>query len=122
MKIAVYIAVGGFSSVLLMRSTLRDRVRKQDYYKEALKILRAHSGAVHILGEPIKDLGFDISDRYNSCNDQKAQFDICLKGSKERGHMFFWADKVDDKWTITRIELAPNNEPDRRLLVKKTES
>jgi cytochrome c oxidase assembly factor 1 len=120
-KISVYIAVGGFSAVLLMRSTLRDRIRAQEYYKEALRITRAHDGAKHLLGEPIKDLGFDISDRYNYCNDKKVQLNVCLKGPKERGHLYFWAEKPEDTWTVTRIELAPNNEKDRRLLVKKAD-
>lgn len=40
----MYIAVGGMSLVMLMRSILKDRVRQTEYYRESFKTLRAHEG------------------------------------------------------------------------------
>lgn len=33
--------------------------------------------------------------------------------------MFFWAERVENKWDVNKIELSLKSEPDRRLLVKK---
>lgn len=35
------------------------------------------------------------------------------------GTMFFWAERVENKWDVNKIELSLKSEPDRRLLVKK---
>jgi hypothetical protein len=79
-KASVYIAVGGMTSVMIMRSILKgerffssfaenefellfilDRVRQTEYFRDAFKQLRAHEGAKFLLGgEPIKETSFDI--------------------------------------------------------------
>lgn len=61
-KTSVYVAVGGMTSVMIMRSILKDRVRQSDYFRESFKILRANEGAKSLLGEPIKECSFDIGD------------------------------------------------------------
>lgn len=44
------------------------------------------SGAVSLLGEPIKEMGFDLSDeRKNFCDGYKAHFEVAVKGPKDRG-------------------------------------
>lgn len=40
-------------------------------------------GAKLMLGEPIKEAGFDIGDP-NYCNDKEAHFEVKVKGSKNR--------------------------------------
>lgn len=43
-------------------------------------------GAVHLLGEPIKEYGFDLADtNHNFCNEQQAQFEVNVKGPKDKG-------------------------------------
>lgn len=46
-KTSVYVCIAGLTSVLYMRSKIKDRVRNEDYYRNALKILRAHPGKLY---------------------------------------------------------------------------
>lgn len=41
---------------------MQDQIRQAQYFKDALILLRTHPGAVNILGEPIKEMGFDLED------------------------------------------------------------
>ncbi|CAO1344376.1 unnamed protein product [Diamesa hyperborea] len=118
-KAATYLAVGGFTSIMWMRFQLQDKIRKQEYFKESMKLLRSHKGAIQVLGEPIKDAGFDIG-HPNYADSEKAHFEVKVKGSKERGALFFWSERIDDKWNITRAELELKNDPDKRLVIKKS--
>lgn len=43
-KCSVYLAVGGLTSVMVMRSILIDRVKRQEYFREAMKEIRTHPG------------------------------------------------------------------------------
>lgn len=99
-----------------------ERVQAFDYYKQALKELRNHPGAIHFLGEPIKDKRFKLSNKENNFSDGKtARFSIPVTGSKERGTYYFWAEKANEQWSITRAELELKNKPDERLVIVKTE-
>lgn len=74
-----------------------------------------------LLGEPIKDVGTDLTEP-NYANKEKAHFEVRLSGSKAKGSMFFWAEKsTDEKWDVTRIELQLKDD-DKRLLIKKSEN
>lgn len=121
-------SIGGIitcTTGILMQWKVKDRVRQADYYKEAFKTLRSHSGAVSLLGEPVKEGDFSLTNKDNYCNDSKAHFEVNVKGPKQKGTMYFWAnkDETSDKWNISRIELGLESEPDRRLLIKNvTES
>lgn len=103
-----------------MQSVLVDRVRGYSYYKDALKKLRTHPGAVHYLGEPIKDKRFKLSDAENNFSDGKtARFQIPVSGPKDRGTYYFWAERNDSEWIITKAELDIKSKPDARLLIVK---
>lgn len=43
------------------------------------------SGAIKLLGEPIKQLSFDLSDDDNYCDGRYAQFHVRVKGSNDKG-------------------------------------
>lgn len=137
-KCSIYIAIGGMTSVMIMRSILIDKVRRQEYYQNAMKTLRSHegnylfhqlkcdckgvillTGAKMLLGEPIKDVGTDITDP-NYADKEKAHFEVKVSGSKAKGSIFFWAEKPaeEEKWNVTRIELQLKDD-DKRLLIKK---
>ncbi|XP_055609023.1 uncharacterized protein LOC129756234 [Uranotaenia lowii] len=121
-KAATYIAIGGISAAMIMKSKLEDRVRDQPYYRDSMKLLRAHAGAIQILGEPIKDMGFDFGEESKKFGDGKIDgFTVPVKGSKQKGKYYFWAEHHQDKWTITKAELELDNEPDRRLMIRKAE-
>jgi cytochrome c oxidase assembly factor 1 len=126
------------------RYSIQERIRRQDFFRDSLKILRSHPGAKSLLGEPIKEMGFDLGDEErNLCDEIKgtARLQVAVKGPKERGNdfffqinfadiaykyyffiisgtMLFWAEKTEDNWNVFRVELALKNEPDKRLLIK----
>lgn len=118
-----FAALGGViisSTGFILQGRLVDRVRKFDYYKAALKELRQHPGAVHYLGEPIKDRGFKLSETENNFSDgQNARFSVPVSGPKDRGTYNFWAARENDVWTITRAELDLKSKPDSRLIIVK---
>lgn len=117
-------ALGGIATCtmgMLLRYKLNDNLSKTEYYKEAMNSLKKHSGAVKILGEPIRDCLIDIGNtEKNYTYDSSAHYEIPIKGSKENGVLYFWAKKsnVEDKWSVTRIELELKSDPNKRLLIK----
>ncbi|XP_017126434.1 uncharacterized protein LOC108145488 [Drosophila elegans] len=121
-NICVYGAVASISAVMYMRWKMEDRVRSCEYYKLALKALRNHRGAVGLLGEPIKDSGIDLSNANNNCNAEMAHFEVSVRGSKDKGTLYFWASHQPDRgWLIDRLELETKLNPEKRFLLKKSE-
>ncbi|EDW01311.1 uncharacterized protein LOC6560096 [Drosophila grimshawi] len=119
-NICVYGAVISISAVMYMRWRLEDRVRSTEYYKLALKTLRQHKGAIGLLGEPIKESGFDMSNVNNTCDANQAQLEISVRGPKDKGTVFFWAtNKLESGWLIDRLELETKQHPNKRFLLKK---
>ncbi|KOB73081.1 Uncharacterized protein OBRU01_11386 [Operophtera brumata] len=117
-KIAAWGGVILSTTGFILQNSLVHRVRGFDYYKTALKKLRQHPGAVHYLGEPIKDRGFKLSDTENNCSDgRNARFSIPVSGPKDRGTYYFWAVRENDEWTLTRAELELKSKPDARLII-----
>ncbi|XP_070508115.1 uncharacterized protein [Chironomus tepperi] len=119
-KASVYIAVGGMTCVMIMRSMLKERVRQTEYFRDSMKILRTHEGCKYLLGEPIKEVGLDVGEP-NFANSTGAHFEVKVKGSQNKGTMYFWADRPTDKdkWQISRLELEIQND-DKRLVVVKS--
>ncbi|KAG5896737.1 hypothetical protein JTB14_031719 [Gonioctena quinquepunctata] len=116
-------AIGGVATItmgFLFKNKLNKNIKGTEYYKSALSTVRSHPAAVHLLGEPIKDLTIDVGNqRDNFTKGDQAQYKVPLKGSKQRGTLYFWAEKyVDDGWVVNRIELEIANYVDKRLLVK----
>lgn len=122
-NICVYGAVVSISAVMYMKWKLEDRVRNTEYYKLALQTMRKHRGAIKLLGEPIKESGFDMSNVTNTCNAEKAQFEVKVNGSKDKGVLFFWAHNEGDNkgWQIDRLELEAKQHPNKRFLLRKQE-
>ncbi|CAG9835353.1 unnamed protein product [Diabrotica balteata] len=117
-------ALGGFATVtmaILYKNRLSYNVSQTEFYKEALKIVRSHKGAVTLLGEPIRDRDVDVSDmKTNFVKDNTAQYKVPLKGSKQNGHLYFWALKNVDKWDVTRMELELDSDSSKRLVIKSS--
>lgn len=88
-----------------------------------MKILRNHEGSKYLLGEPIRETGFDIGDP-NYANNLSAHFEVKVRGSQNSGTMYFWADRPtdNDKWQISRLELELKNDDKRLLVVKPKEN
>jgi hypothetical protein len=74
-----------------------------------------------LLGDSIKDIGTDLTEP-NYASQEKAHFEVKVKGSKAKGSMYFWAEKEKEAehWEVTRIELQLKDDPDKRLLIKKS--
>lgn len=76
-----------------------------------------------MLGEPIKNMGFDIGDANNASDGQTANFEVAVKGSKDRGKIFFWARRNEESdWLIDRLELELKSQPDKRFVIKTSET
>lgn len=119
-QIAAWGGVVVASTGFYLQQRLIERVRSFDYYKTALKRLRTHPGAVHYLGEPIKDKKFKLSDTENNFSDGKnARFRIPVSGPKDRGTYYFWAEYADQEWKVTRAELELKSNQEARLLIVK---
>ncbi|XP_017495079.1 PREDICTED: uncharacterized protein LOC108383209 [Rhagoletis zephyria] len=120
--IAVYGAFASITGVMYMRYKIEDRIRNSEYFRLAIQTLRQHKGAVSLLGEPIKEHGFDLSDSKNFADGQQAQFEVHVKGANDKGKMFFWATRTPEEgWFLDRLELEVRSQPDKRFLIKKIE-
>ncbi|XP_017098950.2 cytochrome c oxidase assembly factor 1 homolog [Drosophila bipectinata] len=113
-------ALASISGLAYMRWRLEDQVRQTDYYQMAIQQLRQHSGAVGLLGEPIKESGFSVSNEKNRCDGERAQLQVSVQGSKDKGTVYFWATNSPKKgWLIERLELETQQHPNTRFLLKK---
>lgn len=113
-------ALASISGLAYMRWRLEDRVRQTEFYQLAIQQLRQHSGAVGLLGEPIKESGFNLSNEKNRCDEDKAQLQFHVQGPKDRGTVYFWASNNQKQgWLIDRLELETRQNPNTRYLLKK---
>lgn len=64
----------------------------------------------------------------NFCTEQRAQFEVNVRGPKDKGTMFFWAERPPTadgneakaaEWRVNRLELEVGSIPDRRLVVRR---
>lgn len=124
MTIASFGGVATVTMGLMARNRINDNVKKTEYFKEALACVRMHKGAISLLGEPIKDLRIQVGDlSRNFTKGDQAQYEVPVSGSKQKGVIYFWAEreKSENNWTVSRIELELKNDPYRRLLIKGTQ-
>lgn len=119
-KIAAWGGIIVSTTGFYLQHRLIDKFRDNDYYREALKRLRTHAGAVYYLGEPIKDKRFKITDTENNYADDKiARFRVPVSGPKDRGTYSFFAEKVDAEWKLMKAELELKSKPDAKLTIVK---
>lgn len=113
-------ALASISGLAYMRWRLEDQVRRTEYYQMAIQQLRQHSGAVSLLGEPIRESGFNVSNEKNRVDGERAQLQVTVQGSKDKGTVYFWATNSPKKgWLIERLELETQQHPNTRFLLKK---
>lgn len=56
-----------------------------------LIIIKCEIGAVQLLGEPIIECGFDLSNpNKNFFNDSAAKFEVAVKGTNTRGNIIIY--------------------------------
>ncbi|KAH8391606.1 uncharacterized protein LOC110183130 [Drosophila serrata] len=119
-SLCIFGALASISGLAYMRWRLEDQVRRMEYYQMAIQQLRQHSGAVDLLGEPIRESGFNLSNEKNRCDADKAHLQVSVQGSKDKGTVYFWATNNQKKgWLIDRLELETKQHPNTRYLLKK---
>lgn len=82
-----------------------------------MQILRDNAAAMKLLGEPVRERLVDLGEM--DVSDSRAKVKVPLRGSRQRGDLYLWAerpDKVSD-WDVIRLELALQEVPGQRLLV-----
>lgn len=63
-----------------------------------------------------------MGDQHRNYSDGKnARFEVSLKGSKQKGTVFFWAVNEENKWNVHRMELQLKDDPTKRLFIKNDE-
>lgn len=73
-----------------------------------------------MLGEPIKEFGFDLSNPNNTCSASHAQIEVKVKGPKDKGTVYFWATHHLEKgWLIDRLEMEAKKHPNKRFLLRQ---
>ncbi|XP_067127054.1 cytochrome c oxidase assembly factor 1 homolog [Centruroides vittatus] len=119
LKYAAITGIACSAGGLYIQSKIRDNMKKGNYYSDSLKLLRQHTGAADLLGQPIKVGKLDLGDEENYLDGLKTTLKVPVKGPKEKGHLFIWADrqKPGDIWTVQRLELSLNKIADSRLLI-----
>lgn len=119
-----YAAFGGLITAVTgyaVRGRIHNNIKNTAHFKKALEELKAHRGAIYILGEPIQVGNVNIDDSANNfTKDYTAQYRVPVIGLKKEGDLYFWAerDNVEDEWIICRMELGLKDTPNKRLLVK----
>lgn len=83
--IAVVTGLAGISGCVYLQLKATQNIGNSPFFREAFKILRADEGAQKLLGQPIKQLGFDITDKDNHCDGKFAQYHVRVKGPNDRG-------------------------------------
>lgn len=118
-KIAI---AGGFivvSASFYFERKIVDGIKEKEHYRLALQTLRDHHGASSLLGEPIKDLRFRLSNKENVCNFDNVRLLVPVEGSKQFGVYYYWANKIEDHWKVTKAELELGDDKMKRLVIVK---
>lgn len=119
-------SIGGFATVgmgFAYEAKVSENIKNIPYCKEALRHLRAHPGAVHLLGEPIKAGKIKMgTGAVNFTKETTSQYQIPVKGPKEKGIMYLWASRPDQKseWTLESVELGLKSDLKKRLIIKRS--
>ncbi|XP_045106764.1 uncharacterized protein LOC123501812 isoform X2 [Portunus trituberculatus] len=118
-------AIGGvivIGSAHYFRGRIQDGIKQTEYYQESLRILRENRGVAYLMGEPIRDGRLDLGDNVNNfCTEKEAQFQVPLKGTKQAGILYLWASRSAglQPWSVDRLELSVEDQPGKRILLRK---
>ncbi|XP_017022081.1 cytochrome c oxidase assembly factor 1 homolog [Drosophila kikkawai] len=119
-SICILGALASISGLAYMRWRHENLVRRTEYYQMAIQQVRQHSGAVDLLGMPIRETGFNLSNEKNRCDADQAQLQVFVHGPKDKGTVYFWASNNEQKgWLIDRLELETKLHPNTRFLLKR---
>lgn len=83
--VAVVTALAGISGCVYLQIKATDNIGQSPFFREAFKILRADESARKLLGQPIRQLGFDITNKDNHCDGKHAQYHVRVRGPNDKG-------------------------------------
>jgi len=139
-KLLKVASIGGIlvsTAGLLMKWGIDRKLRMSDYYIKAQTQLLAHPPVVELLGEPIYFGNVSLSDsNENYSTGTEAKFAVPVRGSRNRGMMYFRAIREGElnaenpesdallpadislrPWKIVRLEISLDNRPGERAVV-----
>ncbi|KAK9872350.1 hypothetical protein WA026_017809 [Henosepilachna vigintioctopunctata] len=122
-KIGAIASIASCSIGFFYQNKWNRNIKQMEFYKESLNLVRNHKGAMHFLGEPIIDCRIQFLNGTKSfISDTKGLYEVKLKGSKQNGMLYINIEKDKDglvnDWKLSRLELAIDNQPDKRLLIQ----
>ena len=122
-RVLYQIAIGGAFVVIgtgfWVKSRIRENIKRSEFYREAITLLRRNRLVIEELGEPIKDSGADLSNtQKNFADGLRAVFDISVKGPKNSGVFHFESSRnsYDEKWIMQNASLKIQ-EPEPKILI-----
>ncbi|XP_077295192.1 uncharacterized protein LOC143917480 [Arctopsyche grandis] len=118
------IAIGGGIVVVItgyyLEKKIINRIKETEYYVSGVQALKSHQGACQLLGEPFRVVDWSPKDKSNNCDGDTASLQFPVNGSKKKATYYFWANRIDERWIITKAELQFIDDPNRRLVVVKS--
>lgn len=93
---------------LIYRLRIEYTLYQKQFFKDAMKMLRANQESVNILGSPIFDVSIDLENPRNYIYNYSAHYEIPVVGLKQSGVLYFWANRTDREsaWELTKVELV----------------
>ncbi|XP_037093764.1 uncharacterized protein LOC119113576 [Pollicipes pollicipes] len=89
--------VGGLliaGAATFVNSKIQAGLKQGAWFRESMRLLRAHPGAVSVLGEPITDGRLDLArPEANFCDERRVQFRVPVRGPKDKGHLLLWGSR-----------------------------
>ncbi|XP_071942805.1 cytochrome c oxidase assembly factor 1 homolog [Antedon mediterranea] len=106
-KIAIYGAVGSVLSSGYFYKSIQDKIAGSPFYVQTMSVVRNHTGAMEVLGEPLRSKFVSLSSKANTMNGYNAQLQIPVKGSKRSGTVHSWSSRKDtsEEWFIEKVDL-----------------
>ena len=88
-------------------------MRSSDVYEQAIEVVQSHPAAVRALGEPVESGFFVTGSISTSGASGRADFQIPVSGSRDKGTLYVVATKSEGAWHFSTLELVTKQYPDR---------
>jgi hypothetical protein len=91
-----------------------------DLYENAIEIVKKDGRVLNLLGEikPIDKLAILEGQVEYSQNSKTVNSSIRISGTKRRATLYISADKVNDSWNYTSVQIRIKNPPEKRQELK----
>ncbi|RZF41403.1 hypothetical protein LSTR_LSTR000117 [Laodelphax striatellus] len=114
-------SICGFACVATMSSYqfyITKKAQERPYFKDAMEILRDHSAAKKLLGEPVQSGFVDALSGRSRGDESKVDLYVNVKGSKLKGELFINAiSNEEGNWLLNRVELEMKDKAGGKVLI-----